>query len=213
MTTTIRKKIAATAEAITRKRDAVSTVNQILGSAEKLFAKYGFDGVSTKRLATEAGIAIGALYHHFPSKEAVYAAVTKRAFAARSSLPQELIDSRVSAEQKLVQLVAWFVSSVMHDKHFGRLLNRELLDPRKSTVKLLDKNHFQQPLLMFRELISELVPRANVDEAVASMLALIFGFSNLNGIYALFPGMQKTLETPDEIAEHATRLLLRGLRA
>lgn len=213
MPTFIRKKNAATAEPSTRKRDGALTINHILSNAEKLFAKYGFDGVSTKLLATEAGIAIGALYHHFPSKEAVYAAVTKRAFAAKSALPKELLDSRESAEHRLARLVAWFISNVMHDKQFGRLLNRELLDPRKSTLKLLDKDHFQQPLLMFKELISELAPRANVDEAVASLLALIFGFSNLKGIYALFPGMRKTLETPDEIADHATQLLLRGLRA
>jgi len=63
----------------------------------------------------------------------------------------------------------------------------------------------------FKALISELAPNADSDEALAAMLALVFGFANMKGIYTLFPGLSKTLETPEEIAEYATRLLLQGL--
>lgn len=66
---------------------------------------------------------------------------------------------------------------------------------------------------MFQALVRQIEPKANVDEATASMLALIFGFSHLKGIYSLFPTVQKTVDTPDEIAEYATRWLLHGLRS
>ena len=58
-----------------------------------------------------------------------------------------------------------------------------------------------------RDLIQQL------DQAVATMLALIFGFANMRGIYALFPSVRKMLVTPEEIAEYATSLLLHGLKA
>ncbi|UCV23645.1 TetR/AcrR family transcriptional regulator [Ferribacterium limneticum] len=195
-----------------RRRDAPSTENKILNAAEKLFAKHGFDSVSTKQLAAEAGVAIGALYHHFPSKEAVYAAATKRAFAAKSTLPNDVKESKEPPARRLAQIVAWFIRAIIMDKSFGLLIKREMLDPRPSTPHLLDKDMFQQPLNLFKELIHQIAPDANVDEATASMLALVFGFSSLKGIYALFPSVRETLVSPEEIAEHATNLLLRGLR-
>jgi TetR/AcrR family transcriptional regulator len=213
MATAGRKTPQSPGKRAVRKRDGPSTENRILTTAEKLFARYGFDAVSTKQLAAEAGIAIGALYHHFPSKEAVYAAATKRAFAARSALPKKLLESSEPPERKLVQIVTWFIRNVIMDKSFGLLLKREMLDPRPSTPHLLDKDLFQQQLELFKHLIRQVAPKTNVDEAVATMLALIFGFANMKGIYALFPSVRKTLVTPEEIAEYATGLLLHGLRA
>lgn len=195
-----------------RKRDGPSTENAILAAAEKLFARHGFDAVSTKQLATEAGVAIGALYHHFPSKEAVYAAALKRAFATRAPLPKKLLDSKDPPEQRLLQMVTWFTRSIVMDKHFGLLLKREMLDPRSSTPHLLDKDQFQEHLALFKSLIGQLLPKANPDETVGAMMALIFSFANLKGIYTLFPGIRQTLMTPEEIAEYATGLVLRGLR-
>lgn len=177
-----------------------------------MFAQSGFEGVTTKQLAAAADVAIGNLYHHFPSKEAVYDAVTRRAFAAKSSLPPKLMTSKDAPERKLGQLVSWFVGSILADRNFGRLLKREMLDPRPSTPHLLDADLFQQPLSLFKEQVRAIAPRANTDEVVASMLALIFGFASLKGIYALFPSVRKTLDTPEEIARHVTDLMLRSLR-
>lgn len=208
---TLRQKSAQTEAARpVRRRDGPSTENKILTAAEKLFARYGFEAVSTKQLAAEADVAIGALYHHFPSKEAIYAAATKRLFAAKSTPPKKVIESQDPPERKLAQLVAWFVRPMILDTNFSLLLKREMLDPRPSTPHFADL--FQESLLMFKDLIRQIEPKANVDEAVASMLALIFAFANLKGIYTLFPTIRKTLKTPEEIAEYATHLLLRGLR-
>jgi len=52
-----------------------------------------------------------------------------------------------------------------------------------------------------------------VDEAVASLLALLFGFTNLKGIHAILPSVRKSISTPQEVSERVTRLLLRGLQA
>jgi AcrR family transcriptional regulator len=213
MATAKKKALEPDTERPVRRRDGPSTEDRILTTAEKLFARYGFDAVSIKQLATEADVAIGALYHHFPSKEAVYAAATKRAFATKSSLPRKLLESNEPPERRLVQIVTWFIRFVIMDKDFGLLLKREMLDPRPSTPHLLDKDQFQQQLQLFKDLIHQVAPKANVDEAVATMLALIFGFANMKGIYALFPSVRKTLVSPEEIAEYATNLLLRGLKA
>lgn len=196
-----------------RRRNGPSTENKILTVAEELFALHGFDAVTTKQLASKAGVAIGAVYHHFPSKEALYAAATKRVFSSKATPPQDVIDADIPPERKISQLVTWFVRLMIEDENFGQLLTREMISPRASTPSFVDDGLFKQPLIVFKGLIHQIEPNANADEAVAAMLALIFGFSNLKGIYSLFPSVRKTLNTPEEIGEYATRIILGGLKA
>jgi AcrR family transcriptional regulator len=198
---------------VPRKRAGQSTEEKILSTAEKLFARYGFDAVRTKQLAVDAGVTIGAIYHHFASKEALYEAATRRVFSRRSIPPKKLFESDESPERRLTQLVSWFVSSIISDKNFGLLLQRELLNPRAHTPSLVDIEVFQDALELCKDLLRQLLPDSDIDEALASMLALSFGFANLKGIYLIVPGIRKTLSTPDEIADHATRLLLHGLKS
>ncbi|GLR65441.1 putative transcriptional regulator, TetR family protein [Acidocella aquatica] len=194
-----------------RRRDGPLTENKILAAAEELFARHGFDAVSTSQLAAAAGVAIGALYHHFPSKEALYAAAIKRAFADKSTPPKDILDSTEPPRRKLTRLVAWFTNNMILDRSFGLLLKRELLDPRPSTPNLIDEDLFRKSLDLTKDLLHQLVPAANTDEAVASMLALLFGFTNLKGIQAILPNVRSMLATPEDIAEHIVSLLLYGL--
>lgn len=48
---------------------------QILDTALPLFARYGFTGTTTRRIADAAGISEALLFKHFPTKSAVYAAI------------------------------------------------------------------------------------------------------------------------------------------
>lgn len=59
--------------------DQRSTRDAILDSAERLFAERGFDGVSVREIAADAGLRNQAsLYHHFEAKRAIYEAVLAR---------------------------------------------------------------------------------------------------------------------------------------
>jgi len=192
---------------------ARSTEERILQTAEALFAEHGFDAISTKQLACCAGVSIGALYHHFEGKEALYDAAAQRAFSRSSIAPLAMFHSADAPEIRLRRLVAWFIGSIVSDRHFGLLLQRELLDPRPGRVTLVNIAAFQEALCHCKALLSQLIPDVEVDKAVAAMLALSFGFANLKGLYAIVPSVQVSLATPDEIAAYATCLLLDGLRA
>jgi AcrR family transcriptional regulator len=54
-----------------RGRDGRPTRERISAAALQLFAEKGFDGTSVRDIARAAGIAEGALYRHFASKEAL----------------------------------------------------------------------------------------------------------------------------------------------
>jgi AcrR family transcriptional regulator len=49
----------------------LNTRDKILQTAQKLFARHGYDGTTTKELAEKAGIAEGTLFRHFTNKKAI----------------------------------------------------------------------------------------------------------------------------------------------
>src|SRR5690606_28573342 len=55
-------------------RDADSTRRRILSVALALFREKGFAGTTMRKVAEEAGLSLGAAYHHFQSKQAIVAA-------------------------------------------------------------------------------------------------------------------------------------------
>jgi AcrR family transcriptional regulator len=59
--------------------------HEILDRAFRRFAADGYAAVSMRDLAVETGTSIGALYHYFPSKEALFEALVRR----RASLDVE----------------------------------------------------------------------------------------------------------------------------
>ncbi|MBD2092346.1 TetR/AcrR family transcriptional regulator [Microcoleus sp. FACHB-1515] len=53
----------------------VETQTRILQAAQRLFARRGFDGTTTRDLAQAAGVAEGTLFRHFENKKAILVAV------------------------------------------------------------------------------------------------------------------------------------------
>jgi AcrR family transcriptional regulator len=59
----------------TKTEKAASTKARIVAVARRLFASRGYDGTSTEAVLGESQVSRGALYHHFETKEALFAAV------------------------------------------------------------------------------------------------------------------------------------------
>jgi len=55
-----------------------STREKIVETAEGLFARFGFAGVGMRAVADSVGVSKSALFHHFPTKRALWAAVLER---------------------------------------------------------------------------------------------------------------------------------------
>jgi AcrR family transcriptional regulator len=58
-----------------RDRQAEATRQQLVDVARQLFTERGYAGTSVEDIIERAGVARGALYHHFPGKDALFAAV------------------------------------------------------------------------------------------------------------------------------------------
>jgi AcrR family transcriptional regulator len=58
-----------------RERQAEATRQLLISVARELFAERGYAATSVEGIIRRAGVARGALYHHFPGKEALFRAV------------------------------------------------------------------------------------------------------------------------------------------
>lgn len=51
-----------------------ATRDRLVAIAVRLFAEHGYEGTSVETVLAESGVSRGALYHHFPGKDALFAA-------------------------------------------------------------------------------------------------------------------------------------------
>ena len=81
---------AATETRKTLRRDAQRNRERIVSSARSLFARDGVD-VSVDDITREAGVGMGTLYRHFPTKEELIDAVLEDAFDDLVELAEEAV--------------------------------------------------------------------------------------------------------------------------
>lgn len=106
--------------------EARSTRDCILDSAERLFAERGFDGVSVREIAADAGLKNQAsLYHHFQGKRAIYEAVLARGLEPIVGIvTASASDDDLGFETFLDSVVDHLVAH----PHLPRLIQRASLD-------------------------------------------------------------------------------------
>ncbi len=63
-----------------------TTTRAILDAARRLFTARGFEQTSVDDIAAQAGVAKGAVYHHFDSKELIFARVFEEMTAELAAL-------------------------------------------------------------------------------------------------------------------------------
>ncbi|MBP9945640.1 MAG: TetR/AcrR family transcriptional regulator [Vicinamibacteria bacterium] len=103
------------------------TASRLLDAAEGEFARDGFDAARLEDVAREASIHRPSLLHHFPSKEALYAAVVARSFAALGAALSDTIAAPGPFDRRLERLVRAFARFVDARPSLARIVLREVL--------------------------------------------------------------------------------------
>jgi AcrR family transcriptional regulator len=83
--------------------DAQRNYTRLLDAASAAFLEHGADDVSLEEIARRAGVGIGTLYRHFPTRQALLEAVYRDQVAALEARAQELL----KAEPPGDALAAW----------------------------------------------------------------------------------------------------------
>lgn len=111
----------------------------IIRAARNVFVQRGFDATTTRALAEVAGISEALLFKHFPSKQALYAAILQSAFEEQGAKILQRLQAVKPSTEGLVFLVHDLVSHILAGKpdeegrELFRLIIRSLLDEGEFT--------------------------------------------------------------------------------
>jgi len=112
-----------------RSQDQRSTRDIILNSAERHFAERGFDGVSVREIAADAGLKNQAsLYHHFRGKRAIYEAVLRRGIEPVVGLVAKSALTPNAPGEGFAGFLDSVVDHLVEHPHLPRLIQRAALD-------------------------------------------------------------------------------------
>lgn len=81
------------------------TRNRILSTALEMFRKNGFDQTTMRQIAAECGIALGAAYYYFPSKDALVMAFYERTQSELEPILIQELSRHKSIESRLRALI------------------------------------------------------------------------------------------------------------
>jgi len=98
----------------------------LLSSAAQLFADRGFDGVSIEDLGSSVGISGPAVYRHFPSKQAVLAALLVGVSEGLLTGGRAVVSASSDDASSLVALVRFHVDFALRDPDVIRVQDRDL---------------------------------------------------------------------------------------
>jgi AcrR family transcriptional regulator len=74
----------------TRQATTDATRSKLERAALKLFLRHGFNGVGLRDLAKEAALSLGAVYNHYESKDALFAALIESQYASFAAATEPL---------------------------------------------------------------------------------------------------------------------------
>ena len=104
----------------TLRADALRNRDKLLGAATAAFAEDG-EEVALETIAVRAGVGIGTLYRHFPSREALVAAAYRNEVDALCAAASELLES-LPADQALRAWMERFADYIATKRALGDAL-------------------------------------------------------------------------------------------
>jgi AcrR family transcriptional regulator len=119
----------------------------LLTAAARLFAERGFDGVTIEDLGAAAGVSGPAVYRHFPSKQAVLAALLVGASRRLAAGGREVVETTDEPAEALRALVDFHVAFAAAEPDIIRAQDRDLhalADPDRHTVRSLQRSYVER---------------------------------------------------------------------
>lgn len=167
------------------------TEERILSTAAALFAKFGYNGVSTREIASSAAVNEVTIYRHFPRKRDLYLAVLG-AELQRVHLRGELLTKLAEAQTARAALASAFelISTTLgRQPQLLRLLGFAALELNEDVDPLL-RRHLGQQVEVIARYLESWVERGELrcpgaKTLVLSLIAIVLGRAPLQRIFGV----------------------------
>jgi len=95
----------------------------ILDAAMKMFSRNGFRGTTVRQLARQAGISEAMIYHHFPSKEALYDAMLEMRIEENRNILFPIDAAGAKKDRAVLEaIIGNYLRRQLSDSSFVRML-------------------------------------------------------------------------------------------
>jgi len=188
------------------------TRERIVAAAVSLFAEQGFDATSVNQVVTRAGVAKGALYHHFASKDdllyEVYRELVDRQLAGLTEILDRGLPPAEALRELIGDLVATTAASLREAKVFSRESHR-LGDANQARVRSARRG--------IHDAVTDLVRSAQASGEFARVASpemisfTIFGVINELPVWYRPDGPKQPAEIAAELSSLILAALLRDL--
>jgi AcrR family transcriptional regulator len=147
----------------------------ILNATREFVAERGFRDVQMSRVADRAGVSVGAIYKHFPSRADLLAEVYVVAVTHEFELVQRAVAATTGASEQLAAAVSTFCERALQAGRFAHALLTEPTDPAVDEHRLAFRENYRR---LFAELLTEAIahgelPPQDVDVASAAVLGIM----------------------------------------
>ena len=184
---------------------------QILEAANQLFSGQGFHGTSMRQIADRAGIALGSIYNHFESKEAIFTDVARHFHPIRTILPALEADEGGTVEEVIHHSADRMFSTLNQRDDFMNLLLIEAVEFKGAHFPSLFSEIFPRAVQFSQRLESK--PGALRDDIplpvmVATFIGMNFSFYLFQRLF----GKLVDIGEPDQILHQMMEIYLHGIQ-
>src|SRR5262245_55428619 len=185
-----------------------SRQEQILETAAKLFARYGYADTDTQLLADELGVGKGTLYRYFPSKQELFLAAVDRVMRKLRQTIDASIAQIEDPLDRIAQAIRTFLGFIANHPEFVELLMQEraqFKDRKKPTYFVHREANVERWRALYRSLIAEGRVRQMTVERISDVISqLLYGTMFTN----YFTGQRKP---PEVQAEEILDVVFQGI--
>ena len=103
-----------------------NTENSILNAAKKVFQSKGMDGARMQEIADKAGINKAMLHYYYRSKQMLFEAVFKNAFALLAPQLNKVLNDDSSIEDKIRNFTSNYISFIIKHPYLPAFIIQEL---------------------------------------------------------------------------------------
>jgi AcrR family transcriptional regulator len=147
----------------------------ILTATRDFVASHGFRDVQMSLVAHQAGVSVGAIYKHFPSRADLLAEVYVVAVSHEFDLVQQEVAATTGSPKKIAAAVSAFCGRAIQAGRFAHALLTEPTDPAVDEHRLAFRENYRR---LFAQLLTEGIehgelPPQDIDVASAAVLGIM----------------------------------------
>lgn len=127
----------------------------ILNAAEKLFASQGYEGTSTRQIATEAGANMSMINYYFGSKEGVFMEIMSNRIKGFSLALTSIQAEDLNQLEKLMMVIDQYTRRILNNISFHKMMHRELSLTQRPEMYDKLKQAMSGNLMIIERIINE----------------------------------------------------------